>query len=93
MSLVPVYSENNVPEPYTEDEFPKLDLSSNKIEDISEIQNLVDTMKSINANIILSNQVVTKVTMVALDESEDSNGVTEVEVELPLILKERIDDI
>ncbi len=62
-----------------------LDLSTNKLDDVSAISNLIDSLKE-NGTIVLSGQTVTKVETAYVDSEEESDNSPTAEFDLPSIL-------
>ena len=66
---------------------PYLDLSTNRLEDVSPINGLLDTITANKGTVILSGQTVTIVEEAIIDVEEESNNETTVTFSLPLILE------
>ena len=64
-----------------------LDLSTNQLEDVSEIDELINSIKANNGTVILSGQTVTMVEEAIIDEEETSDNAIIAEYTLPRILE------
>ena len=64
-----------------------LDLSTNQLEDVSEIDELIKSIQDKKGTVLLSGQTVTIVHEAIIDEDEGSNNQSIVSYELPLILE------